>query len=463
MSSFIFPQRAARRNHVYLNAFVASLLFAVFISLSPIWAGFVGVSGNVIFLLSTLSLIMIGNFRDSGVMATAQFISWIFLIIAIIFALSLLIQVSPLIAIAFIAVLILIFRRNALSFFNSFLIAANNIRLSKNIFLAIIILILFSLFNSLFWGVITAKILIYIIFSLIAISYLNVGILHRFIEVATIFHLVMTLFAIVGFIYAASGGEAIFSIINEDGRDNGFYLATFSNTYLLGFIRPSGIYDEPGALSFILCAIALIRDSLGMNRKRTVTLLALGLITSSVAHLIFLIIFLAGSGIRLQIKFLIYALFLVAAILVFDTSLLTVFEELSSRFIIVDGAIAGDNRSDLILNALYYFNPSSAVFGLDSNCILNTAACEAMNYYKYGENPLTPMIHYGLLLAFSYYFALMLFVLYAVRTRSFAAFGFMLLLLQRPYVLSFGYSLLIVVCLFALHHSYVKLKGFRCL
>lgn len=463
MSSLIFPQRAARDNNVYLNAFVSSLLIAVFISISPIWAGIVGVSGNVIFLLSTLLLIIIGSFRESGIMATAKFISSISLIVIILFIVSILIQASPLITIAFIATLTLVFQRNVMSFFYPLLFSANKIIVSKNIFLAICVLILFSLLNSLFWGVITTKILIYIMLSLIAISYLNFGILRRFIEVATTFHLAMILFAIVGFIYAASGGEAIFSIINEDGRENGFYLTTFSNTYLLGFIRPSGIYDEPGALSFMLCAIALLRDSLGLNRKITVILLALGLITSSVAHLIFLIIFLAGFGIRFQIKFLIYFLFLIAAILFFNASFFSVFEELSSRLIIVDGSIAGDNRSDLIFNALYYLNPISAAFGLDSNCILNTSACEVMNYYKYGENPLTPMVHYGLLLAFPYYFALMLFILYAVRARSFAAFGFMLLLLQRPYVLSFGYSLLIAVCIFALHHGYVKLKGIRLL
>ena len=72
--------------------------------------------------------------------------------------------------------------------------------------------------------------------------------------------------------------EELFSIVNEDSRSNGFYLSTFSNSYVRGVIRPAGIYDEPGALSFVACIIAALRKIRGFSEKGTWIILILGLL-----------------------------------------------------------------------------------------------------------------------------------------------------------------------------------------
>jgi len=98
--------------------------------------------------------------------------------------------------------------------------------------------------------------------------------------------------AIAGLVYAYVGGPPLFEISNIDGRENGLYLSTFSNVYLLGIIRPSFIYDEAGALSFILCATVVLREVLGRSRGVSYFLMLGGLVTFSVTHMLLTIIFL---------------------------------------------------------------------------------------------------------------------------------------------------------------------------
>ncbi|HAZ3859399.1 TPA: O170 family O-antigen polymerase, partial [Escherichia coli] len=98
--------------------------------------------------------------------------------------------------------------------------------------------------------------------------------------------------AVIGFIYAAIGGSAIYTITNPNGREFYFYLTTFTVTNYSGFIRPSAFFDEPGALSFYICFVVMLREIL-WPRKRALNfaLLAFGIVTLSLAHIVFTILY----------------------------------------------------------------------------------------------------------------------------------------------------------------------------
>lgn len=115
--------------------------------------------------------------------------------------------------------------------------------------------------------------------------------INRFITLCTGFLLVMLILSWIGFLYVLHGGEALFSIINIDGRENLFYLTTFSNWRVLDSIRPSGVFDEPGTLSFLLCAIAALRRIYDRSNSGSLILLLLGLVTFSMTHIAFLALF----------------------------------------------------------------------------------------------------------------------------------------------------------------------------
>lgn len=81
-----------------------------------------------------------------------------------------------------------------------------------------------------------------------------------------------------------------FHFLQHDGRTGFFYYLTFTNTVFMsdGFtvIRYSGLFDEPGALSFG-CMFALILNKLTLkNRKSELLLLILPLFTFSLAHFV---------------------------------------------------------------------------------------------------------------------------------------------------------------------------------
>jgi hypothetical protein len=99
----------------------------------------------------------------------------------------------------------------------------------------------------------------------------------------------MLIGAYLGFVYALAGGAPIFSIKNPDNRTSWLYLTTFTNARIGRIIRPSGFFDEPGALSFFICITAMLRNINKRNSKITLLLLFTGFITLSLAHLVYVI------------------------------------------------------------------------------------------------------------------------------------------------------------------------------
>ncbi len=271
------------------------------------------------------------------------------------------------------------------------------------------------------------------------------GLPERLCSLLTVFLLVGVAGAIAGFIYAYAGGPPILTITNLDGRENALYLATMSNTYIAGIIRPSFIYDEPGAFSFLLCATVALREVLGRSRPASYLLMIGGLITLSLTHMLITLIYLLFRIGPLKTAVL------MAALLMPLVPLVTQIEELEflvDRFSIEDGQLAGDNRSNQVENFLAVVHPGMVLFG-DVECnVRPERTCE--EHGDISSSPVTPTykggivalivqlgVHAGLIVAF-----------FRSRRFRFSALALTLLLLQRPYFENSGYGFVTFLLLF---------------
>lgn len=290
----------------------------------------------------------------------------------------------------------------------------------------------------------------YFLTGLLIASSLKDDELLRYVSWATKLIFVLLIGGFIGLFYTfILGGDPIFSFNNEDTRGNGLYLTTFSNWYVRGVIRPSGIYDEPGALSLVVCLVAAIRDKIGASKRTTTLILVMGLITLSVAHVIFLLLYLFNVGkksiARATLKF--GAVSLILFVTIYNSPFRDVFDEfLFSRFEVVDGRLVGDNRSALIENSINFLKDYKVLaFGLDSDCIAKPDVCRQKGYDQSGENPLGPLVLGGITQFFPFYAVVLSLLTISVIKKSPIIFGVALLLLSRNEVMSFSYSLLIMI------------------
>jgi len=322
---------------------------------------------------------------------------------------------------------------------------------------SICFLIILGLLHSLYWQEFTFILPIYfysIFFILFSFSKSD---FFEYTNYLSLILMVMLIFSLVGFIYASLGYPPMFAIPNEDSRLNSFYLTTFSNTYSFGFIRPSGLFDEPGALSFFICMTVALRESFGMERKTSWTLLLLGLVTSSIMHFIFMGLFLLETEFlsfkRISNSFLKILAIIFIFILLEYSFFNTILSSLISKFQLFEGRLAGDNRSILFFNALDYLNLKVFFFGLDIDCMMHFDSCSLKGYEQYGENPITLLVHWGIFLALPYYLVLTYLVIRSIINKDLVMFGIFLLLLQRPNVMSYGYAVIIFIYLYSIWQS----------
>jgi len=299
---------------------------------------------------------------------------------------------------------------------------------------------------------------IYFIASILVVSALTNDDIKIFVEILTWIMLVVLIGAVLGMFYALFGGVSIFSFPNEDGRINQLYLTTLTNSQYLNFIRPSGIFDEPGALSFVTCFLAALRHAFGFNKRITWALLLLGLVTLSLAHIIYVILHALEEFRRVKKRKSIFVAVMITFFLYSIVNFIPPIQDLyvsllQARLQIEEGQLTGDNRTVLLLNAASYINLNTFLFGLDSDCAIGVANCTDKGYEQYGENPLTLLVHWGGLVSFPFYLALVYLAMIAVRHRSFVILAVFLLLFQRPNTMSYGYSMLIVLTIYVLAHQ----------
>ena len=304
---------------------------------------------------------------------------------------------------------------------------------------------------------------IYFVLSILTISVLNDSEIKAYVGLLTWLVLIVLFGALFGILYAYYGGGSILQFANPDGRLNQLYLTTLTNSQLGSFIRPSGIFDEPGALSFVVCFVVALRHAMGANKNITRILLIFGFVTTSVAHLVFTLLY-AAAEIKdnrrsVDVIILLGIAVGLVALLALSKPISDIISTLfSSRFSDDNLASLGKDRMTTLMNAVSYVDIKTFMFGLDSNCIVGVSSCVDLGFENYGENPLSLLVHYGGFLAFPYYFALSYLVIYSVWRRDFIMLGIFLLLLQRPYTMSYGYSMLILLTIFVLTNSHANNK-----
>jgi hypothetical protein len=268
-----------------------------------------------------------------------------------------------------------------------------------------------------------------------------------FVDISTVFICLIILGAYIGVIYAFLGGRPVFRFPNGDGRLNSIYLTTGTNFHIGKFIRPSGIYDEPGALSFFVCSICLLRVLFNKNDSFTFLILILGMITSSLAHLLILICFSIYYLLRYRNKrstYVYVSMFFISCLIViilfyelFDTLL---FDRL--RYNPSTRRFSGDTRSHLFLNAFKLLDTRSFFWGLDET-IYRDENLFRLRFPLIGDNPLAPLVKYGIFSQWYYYF--MLFVIFFAglfqKKYFFIYLSICLLFFQRPnpHIISYNF------------------------
>lgn len=309
------------------------------------------------------------------------------------------------------------------------------------------------LFNSFFF-----------IVSLFVLLQLSKNIVTKFVELASNFLLFLIIGAILGFIYAFIGGPAIFTFANPNGLTNYVFITTLTNSMWGNFIRPSGIYDEPGAFSFFITGIATARHFLNLSPRKTWILLLFGIITFSVAHVIYIFFYLLS---KVDLNFFTLSFFKKSIVFIFFGLILYLFLEFSGANELVDllflsrfksensGLFPGDNRSEFFFNAcnFIYHNPNTLLWGQPISDNFDRIESE---YGNVGANPLMPILRWGLFGSWPYYFILCFLIIQLMKGKFyFPALGFALILFQREffYVVSYSMIILLIVTIIFFNNS----------
>jgi len=292
---------------------------------------------------------------------------------------------------------------------------------------------------------------IYFILSILIVSILDRASIGRYVDILSWLAVIILIGAFIGTLYAYFGGSALYTFANEDGRTNQLFLTTLTNFQVGNLIRPSGISDEPGALSFWLCCTAAMRHHLGRDKRLTWVILIAGFITFSVAHMLFVAFYTLETlkQYRLTIRSIVIVVAVATGIfLIFY--FVPAFQDMFS-FLFLDrlgDRNLGEDRSGAMQHAYSYLNESSFFYGIDPECATGAANCMERGYKLFGENPLALLTKWGIFTALPYYLVMIYGLIKAIPRANFVLLGVLMLLLQRPNTMSVCYSLLILVTIF---------------
>lgn len=330
------------------------------------------------------------------------------------------------------------------------------------VFIALII-ILFSFFPAIHFGAFKYLLIpIYLLITFPVIMIIKTKDWFYIISKISNILIIFEIIALISFLYIFFFDiyTASFCIENEDGRKNCLWGLTMTGstieTSLGNIIRSSGIYDEPGTFSFIISMTAAIRYALGMNNRKTLVLLLLGLITLSLAHFLFTFLYILnrlffGSKIKITITGVLVATCLFLLFFIFrDVLSVLIF----SRLEFVDGNFIGNNRAERTLISLSLINSESFLFGIGPNCVL-IPECDRSVYKVFDSNPFTLLVGYGVFLSMPYYgFVLIYLYNFLTAKDSFLMLGIIMLLFIRPNVMTYGFALIAVFTLYSFLKKY---------
>ena len=252
-------------------------------------------------------------------------------------------------------------------------------------------------------------------------------------------------------VYFLLNGNPVLTIQNPDSRDNNLFLTSFSNSSdydFWGIIRPSGIYDEPGALSFGVTIIVILNEIINPRRKYSLIMMLLGLVTLSVTHALITAIYVFYYIFKFNwIPRLITLILLSAPLIVIVNNLPSdsvLAMNFINRFVIEDGSIRGDNRSSQVEIFFKIVKNDIEISTRGHQAITNDSSTKRYTIDQ-SSNPFSMWFNYGLLM-WAIYFTTMLYILFMtikyIRTSNIFISGVLLfiILLQRPFIHDSGWG-----------------------
>lgn len=316
---------------------------------------------------------------------------------------------------------------------------------------ALIVCLLFCI-SALYWQDLRViGVPIYFCFALFLCSVCTENDVSEFVDIASSFMLLLCVGAVMSMLYVVLGGGPIWTFPNPDGRLNYVFFGTMTNSYWGGLIRPSGIFDEPGAFSFFICAVVTLRKLYNKSNNINWLLLGLGMVTLSIAHVVFIFFYFLSERLNLRRILIMSLTFFLFFMALKNSSSFELFEQVFlNRFQINDdGMLKGDNRSGSFLAAAQILmnNSEAVLWGLSPDSFLNSEEYMRSNGLpEIGANPLSQLVRMGLILSCVYY--TILFILFSTIRKGFKYFavvGFALLLLQRDFIYVVSYSMFVVL------------------
>lgn len=279
----------------------------------------------------------------------------------------------------------------------------------------------------------------------------------RVLRLVSWFTLAMLVGGVVGIVYILLGGGPLMSV-QVGYRITHLYLTTFSFA-IIGdtIIRPSGIFDEPGAFAMYVALVTMFNDTLRQNQRLTLAMMALMLFTGSLAGLgLFGLYFLSSNAMRESRKkawggaSVLAATFLALSVVVPNNLVTTTFNAFyGDRLQIDNGRLAGDNRSNQVEDFFVL---------VDGTMLLNgaTGATGIYDTEDMSSNPFSITYGYGLVISLPYFILLLWLASTTLRNNfrnSYTSLGLLFLLLQRPYLYHMSWSILILATVWLIYHT----------
>lgn len=322
--------------------------------------------------------------------------------------------------------------------------------INKRVILFILLILTTTLFSAIYW--MSYKIIAYqihFIAALLLVSQSTFKEIDKLVEISTYFLMLQIIGGYIGLSLAFYGISPNYAFVQP-----GIYFAeifVLPFTFLIkseGFYRACGIYGEPGTLAFLIIVVAYLRIVLKKNFRITWLLLFGGFISSSLAYLAVFVLFIFFQTLSIKRTFNILPIVFLIIFLLINSPLSGVITDSYSDRLIITGSddrlISGDNRTILFKRAYEFISSNYyevLAFGVNPNINIHFIP-------KMDNNFLSPLAYKGMFFSWVYYAYILLGIwLVFVKKSSIELLGIILLLLQRPYLQSFGYSLLLIICL----------------
>ena len=271
-------------------------------------------------------------------------------------------------------------------------------------------------------------------------------------------NIVILVGAWIGFAYAFYGGSPVLEVTApEIQRPLPLYFTTFTNSIIHNIIRPSGIFDEPGALAMFSIMTVCLNELCRGNRAYSIAILILSLITFSLMSLIAILLYVMfmfnKNNLTNNFIWLMCVLFILGIGYYFGGDVVQ--DLYINRFVLEDGKFTGDNRTTQVMDFFDLVDSTIFFSGYDSTNGSYLTVDQS-------SNPFSLLFSSGFFVWLPYFVVilwLLLFFLKGVAQIRFVALIMALLLLQRPYIFSMFWGLFINYVLFILYRASNDVKG----